>query len=214
MKINEIFFSIQGEGLNSGKASIFLRLQGCNCRCKWCDTRYTWKIKDGKEMSVKKIIKEIQKYPVKRLTITGGEPMLQQEELDKLIHNLHDYEIEIETNGTIVPKLKAYNLRYNVSPKPPSAKTLKNINIKTLKKYLQIKSSFKFVISDSHDMDWVNNIISLAKIPAKKVILMPEGIDLNTIVKNSIHLVQYIKKYDYRLIPRLQIMIWGNQKGV
>jgi 7-carboxy-7-deazaguanine synthase len=214
MKINEIFFSIQGEGINSGKASIFLRLQGCNYRCKWCDTPYSWNMDDGKEMSIEKIIKKIQKYPIKRLTITGGEPMLQQEELKKLIHKLDDYEIEIETNGTIIPKINARNLRYNVSPKPPSAKILKNVDIKTLKKYLRLKSSFKFVISDNHDIDWVNNIISLVKIPTKKVILMPEGIDLNTIIKNSTHLIQYIKKYDYRLIPRLQIMIWGNQKGV
>jgi 7-carboxy-7-deazaguanine synthase len=100
MKISEISYSIEGEGIEIGKPEIFLRLTGCNLRCKWCDTKYA--LKNGKELNHKKILLEIGNYPCKNVSITGGEPLLQQRELLKLIKKLKklEYRIQLNTNGT------------------------------------------------------------------------------------------------------------------
>jgi len=96
-KVNEIFHSLQGEGYNTGTASVFIRLSGCNLRCAFCDTQHN----NGTMMSLPQIVEEVMKYPAAPLiVITGGEPTLQ---LDKdLIEGLHltDKRIAIETNGT------------------------------------------------------------------------------------------------------------------
>ncbi|MEM1582972.1 MAG: 7-carboxy-7-deazaguanine synthase QueE, partial [Candidatus Bathyarchaeia archaeon] len=86
MKISEIFFSIEGEGIEIGRPEVFVRLSGCNLRCSWCDTKYA--LKNGKEMSIEEIIQEIGKYPCKNISITGGEPLLQRKELLELVKRL------------------------------------------------------------------------------------------------------------------------------
>lgn len=96
-KVNEIFHSLQGEGYNTGTASVFLRLSGCNLRCAFCDTQHN----SGTLMSLPQIVDEVMKYPAAPLiVITGGEPTLQIDE--QLIEGLHltGKQIAIETNGT------------------------------------------------------------------------------------------------------------------
>ena len=83
LKVNEIFFSICGEGYNTGKPTIFIRLSGCNLKCKWCDTPNHNK---GKKMTVETIMKHIKKYPSKNVCITGGEPTIQN--LHCLYHSM------------------------------------------------------------------------------------------------------------------------------
>ena len=96
MKVNEIFYSIQGEGFYSGTPAIFIRFSGCNLRCPFCDTKH----QDGKEMSVSDIIEEISVMKSKFVVLTGGEPTLQiNEELINKLH-AHGYYIAVETNGT------------------------------------------------------------------------------------------------------------------
>ena len=96
MRINEIFYSLQGEGFFTGTAAVFIRLSGCNLRCSFCDTDHT----DGREMTEEEILDEILRYPTRHAVITGGEPGLQLS--DQLVSLLHDcgYFIQIETNGT------------------------------------------------------------------------------------------------------------------
>ena len=91
MKINEIFYSIQGEGYWTGLPNIFIRLTGCNLRCRYCDTTYAYK--DGEEMSISQIIEVIKKYPCEYVCITGGEPLINdQDEMD----SQRDHESEHE----------------------------------------------------------------------------------------------------------------------
>lgn len=95
-KINEIFYSLQGEGLYSGFPVVFIRFSECNRKCSWCDTSFDSFI----EMSLEQIINEVNKYPTKRVVLTGGEPTLQ---IDlQLANALHDNNkiIHIESNGT------------------------------------------------------------------------------------------------------------------
>lgn len=96
MKVNEIFYSLQGEGHFAGTPAIFLRLSGCNLKCSFCDTKH----ENGQEMTFANIVNEISKYPAKHIVITGGEPSLQLDsDFIDLLHQ-YGYFIQVETNGT------------------------------------------------------------------------------------------------------------------
>ena len=97
MRVNEIFYSLQGEGCHSGTPAVFVRFSGCNLQCPFCDTRH----QDGKEMSVEAIVGAIAQWPAKMVVMTGGEPLLQLTE--ELVHELHQrhYYVAVETNGTM-----------------------------------------------------------------------------------------------------------------
>jgi organic radical activating enzyme len=96
MKINEIFYSLQGEGFYSGTPAIFIRFSGCNLRCPFCDTQH----ESGTEMTEEEIVSEVEKYPARHVVVTGGEPALQLTAslVDKL-HAAGKY-VAVETNGT------------------------------------------------------------------------------------------------------------------
>ena len=95
-KINEIFYSLQGEGRNAGRAAVFVRFSGCNLSCPFCDTKH----ESGKMMTDSEILKEVSKYPSNLVVLTGGEPSLFINE--DFIQRLHDIGrvVAIETNGT------------------------------------------------------------------------------------------------------------------
>ena len=96
MKVNEIFYSLQGEGHHSGTPAVFIRFSGCNLKCSFCDTEH----QSGVEMTEEEIIDEACKYPATHVVLTGGEPSLQITAgfIDKL-HEAGKY-VQIETNGT------------------------------------------------------------------------------------------------------------------
>lgn len=105
LTVNEIFYSLQGEGGRSGEASVFIRLTKCNLACSFCDTDF----KDGNEMTVEEILSEIGKYPCKWIIWTGGEPTIQLRDEYLSIFREHGYRQAIETNGTRpVPSLIDY----------------------------------------------------------------------------------------------------------
>lgn len=96
MKINEIFYSLQGEGFHTGTPAIFIRFSGCNLKCDFCDTLHN----EGKQMSEDEIISEVSKYPAPLVVLTGGEPTLQvTSSLCDKLHAVGKF-IAIETNGT------------------------------------------------------------------------------------------------------------------
>ncbi|MBQ3679787.1 MAG: radical SAM protein [Paludibacteraceae bacterium] len=95
MRVNEIFYSLQGEGAHAGEAAIFVRLSGCNLSCSFCDTKH----QEHKDLTEDEITLEIAKYPASWVVITGGEPTLQlTKSLVDKIHDLHKF-VAIETNG-------------------------------------------------------------------------------------------------------------------
>ena len=100
MKITEIFASISGEGTRQGAPAVFVRFTGCNLRCAWCDTGYSFET--GAEMDIAAVLGEVGRHGIPFVVITGGEPLLQEEELIPLLTalNAEGYDIEIETNGT------------------------------------------------------------------------------------------------------------------
>lgn len=101
LNINEIFGSVQGEGRRAGTWTVFVRLSGCNLKCSWCDTKYSWG--KGKRMSEEAILGKIQQCKTRWVTITGGEPFYQNIlPLLKLL-KAEGYKIQVESNGTMYP---------------------------------------------------------------------------------------------------------------
>jgi 7-cyano-7-deazaguanosine (preQ0) biosynthesis protein QueE len=227
LPVSEIFFSIQGEGVNIGKPSIFIRLYFCNLSCVWCDSKYTWenqdKAKEGIDyflMDIQEILNYISKFDCNRVVITGGEPLLHQEKLKNLLKELKNkgYYIEIETNGTIKPKEEIIKLvdLFNVSPKLSNSKVDYKLRIRNevLKVFSEINNSiFKFVICDVKDIDEVDELVKKLNIKKEKVYLMPEGTDEKTIKERSLWLIDESKKRNYNFTTRLHILMFGNQRG-
>ena len=100
--VNEIFGSIDGEGVRTGELATFIRLAGCNLRCRYCDTGYALKGNQGDKMTISEIIDKVKEIGFKNITLTGGEPLLQPNSIkliDELISN--GFLVNIETNGSI-----------------------------------------------------------------------------------------------------------------
>ena len=98
MKVNEIFYSLQGEGIYTGTAAVFLRLSGCNMKCWFCDTKGH---EQGTEMTEEEIAERVSQYPARHIVITGGEPTMQlNARLTRLLHE-KGFFIQIETNGAL-----------------------------------------------------------------------------------------------------------------
>ena len=121
-KINEIFYSLQGEGYHTGTPAVFIRFSGCNLRCSFCDTQH----EEGVMMTDEAIVAEVSKYPTKMVVLTGGEPSLWIDDaLIDLLHEAGKY-ICIETNGThLIPESVDW---VTCSPKQDADPVLKRMN--------------------------------------------------------------------------------------
>lgn len=139
IEVNEIFDSIQGEGFWSGLPVSFVRLQGCNLRCSWCDSRRTWDKGVGRMMSTQEILYQCGREVI---VLTGGEPLL-QDGVEDLIFELQRYErkVHIETNGTIYRPV--HDCWVTVSPKPPRYKLARGV--------VEITDELKYVVDDDFD---------------------------------------------------------------
>ncbi|AOY78171.1 radical SAM protein [Clostridium formicaceticum] len=157
MKVNEIFLSIQGEGISTGYPTVFLRLAGCNLRCRYCDTSYSYA--EGEEMTVEEVFKKVTSYGYKRVCLTGGEPLLQQE-IKILLAALKEYEINIETNGSVDICLfpLGENHRFTMDIKTPSSGEADS-NCLSNFKYLREKDEIKIVLGDYQDYLWARDLL-------------------------------------------------------
>lgn len=157
--INEIFYSIQGEGTRVGMPCIFVRLQGCLLRCVWCDTPYALERKETKTlMTGMDILDDISKYDCKFLMLTGGEP-LEQEDIFEFITLMSDkgYEVVIETNGQVLTDKVDKRAVKIMDFKCPDSKMSKKNNFENIN-YLNPHDEVKFVIGSRIDFDWAIEI--------------------------------------------------------
>lgn len=226
-----VFYSLQGEGKSMGLPSCFLRLHLCNLRCGWCDAWYTWNPntpefwQESQDWSIEKTKNKIEEswicqnpHVTKRLIITGGEPLLQKNQINSLIDIMPKWKFEIETNGTIMPTEKILScFQINCSPKlrnsgnPHAARVKKNV-LKTLN---QVNTIFKFVVMNNNDIDEIEaDFVKKYSLDVSKIILMPQGVTSDEVKKNMIKVVEYSKKKGYRLMGRLHCDIWGARRRV
>jgi len=223
----EIFHSIQGEGVNAGRPAVFLRLALCNLACVWCDTRYTWdweRFDQGREVttvSVDEAEREIRRYRCRNLVVTGGEPLVQQKSLTPLLECLkaRGFWIEIETNGTIVPqkKLLAIADHWSVSPKLENSGNPRpsRENPDAYRLFRDLTSAhFKYVLEKADDLSELRALMHRYEIPSGRIILMPQAQDRDTLLERSRWLVDICKSEGYLFSTRLQVLLWGNRRGV
>jgi len=198
MKVGEIFSSIQGEGRFIGLPQVFVRLSGCNLRCDWCDTKEWWD--KGTEMEVSQIIGKVRSFGIKSVCVTGGEPMLQADELLTLLNSLKklSYFILLETNGTLYDK-DIFDLAdcVDLDIKPPSSGQESDPGI--IQKLSQ-KDYVKIVIADEADYIFAQGVAEQSPI---EVFFQPEGgVSGGWLSKRALK-----DRLDVRVMPQLH-KIW------
>lgn len=175
MKINisEIFYSIQGEGYSVGIPTVFVRLQGCNLRCEWCDTYYA-QDNHGKLMEIDLVVDKVLEYANHtNICITGGEPLRQSNSVFRLLTKLNKIEsiksIIIQTNGSYaIDKFFIPKVTIAMDYKLPSSKvenSMLNQNLILLRKC----DEMKFVIKDKNDFEKALELLNDCNIKAKIV---------------------------------------------
>ncbi len=158
--VNEIFFSIQGEGSRAGLPCIFVRLQGCSLRCSWCDTRYALDHhKDGEWMSAAMICERIRTLPCRFVEFTGGDP-LEQRNIYPLLTKLCDeqYEVAIETGGHVDASYVDERVIRIIDVKCPGS-LMNSLNHWKNLESLRSSDELKFVIADRADYDYALEIL-------------------------------------------------------
>ncbi|MBT3168764.1 MAG: radical SAM protein [Candidatus Cloacimonetes bacterium] len=211
LNISEIFYSLQGESSFAGKLCVFIRFAGCNLRCKYCDTKYSYK--SDLLLTIPKIIEKIEQYqPTKLVEITGGEPLL-QDEVYPLFEKLtnQNYEILLETNGSVnLEKVPNYVTKIVDIKCPESGESnsflIKNLDFINLK-----KDELKFVISNVSDYHFAKEFIQKNNLIKHKIIFSPVSnkIDFKKLAELIIK-----DKLPVRLQIQLHKIIWGDEKGV
>lgn len=164
LNIHEIFESLQGEGSFFGVPSCFIRLQGCDCHCPWCDTTAAWKMTGGKAMQESDIVRRLS--VIRHVVITGGEPLLQ--DVLPLIWMLRrqNKDVQIETSGTayrFIPE----DVWVTVSPKVRIKKALDH-------RMLARANEIKFVVTDKTDLELFDELVR-PFITTDKILLQPES---------------------------------------
>lgn len=214
MKVCEIFYSIQGEGELAGYPTIFIRLTGCNLRCRYCDTEYAFY--EGKEMGIDDIIERIKRYRSRYVCVTGGEPLLQREVLDLMETLLEDgYIVSLETNGSIsledvCMRLGKYGDNFIISMdiKCPSSGMSERMRLENID-LLRENDQLKFVVLDEDDYNYAKDIISRYR-PRCKIIIQPVwGTDVRKIAELMLK-----DGLQARLSLQIHKIIWGDRRGI
>jgi 7-carboxy-7-deazaguanine synthase len=157
LKVNEIFYSIQGESSYAGRPCVFVRLTGCNLRCAYCDTQYAYH--EGREREIKDIIDLVSSYKCTLVEVTGGEPLIQKE-TPVLIKSLLEegYEVLLETNGSQdISRIDPQCIRIVDIKCPASGEEARN-DLENLRR-LTDKDEIKFVIGDRVDYEFAKDIL-------------------------------------------------------
>jgi len=224
VKIAEIFYSVQGEGMLAGVPSVFVRTSGCNLRCTWCDTPYTSWQPEGEDRSIESIAEEVDRYGAEHVVITGGEPMIAPG-IEELTRRLTQH-VTVETAGTVDVAVRCDLM--SISPKLANSTPRDRDGGRWAAQHERLRHQpeilkrlmeryfyqLKFVISDPGDLTEVRTIVNELEASKDRVLLMPEGVDPALLAERGRWLVEVCKQEGFRFSPRLHIELWGNRRGV
>ncbi len=223
MRVAEVFLSVQGEGFWTGIPSIFVRVAGCNLRCRYCDTPYASWHCDGEAWSVPELVTQIQRWEGSHVVLTGGEPMLAPE-LGSLCDRLRQggYRITIETAGTVYRQL-ACDLM-SISPKLDNSTPNGDNSGIWRQRHERLRHApevigrllaehvyqFKFVIGEPRDVRQVLGYLEqFPSIDRDRVMLMPMGTGLAELERVEQWLVESCRTHGLRYCPRRHIEWFG-----
>ena len=237
LPINELFYSLQGEGQLAGVPSVFVRTSGCNLRCWFCDSYHTSWEPTHAWMEVDDILADVAEYQqAAHVVLTGGEPMMHEESitlLDRL--SAEGYHTTVETNGTIYrdgpidlasisPKLASS------TPTPERDPTgegnweqrhdERRIDMDALARLVEAYDfQLKFVVTDRDDLAEIDALVdriddaASTTIGASDVLLMPEGATRNRLEKTRETVAQLAMERGYQFTPRLHVTLWNDAPG-
>lgn len=209
LKVNEIFYSLQGETIRAGLPTVFVRLTGCPLRCGYCDTAYAFS--DGARLEIPAILEQVASYRPRYVTVTGGEPLAQKECLALLV-SLCDagYSVSLETSGALdIGKVDARVSRVVDVKTPASGEAEKNrwANLALLTP----RDEFKFVICDAADYAWAKRQLLERRLNEKCPVLFSPVAD----VLRPAVLADWIlrDRLDVRFQLQLHKVLWREDRG-
>lgn len=171
LRITEIFFSIQGESTHAGRPCVFVRLTGCNLRCSWCDSAYTFT--GGERVSLADVLAQVRSYGCGLVEVTGGEPLAQPEAFELIEALCADgYEVLIETSGSIDVTPVDRRAKIILDVKCPGSGEVEKNRWSNLEQ-LRPQDEIKFVIADRADYEWARQLIAEKGLERWTVLLSP-----------------------------------------
>jgi 7-carboxy-7-deazaguanine synthase len=227
VKISEIFYSIQGEGMLAGTPSVFVRTSGCNLRCSWCDTPYTSWQPEGEELALEEILARVTRYRAHYVVVTGGEPMIAPEivPLTEALRQMRLH-VTVETAGTVFAPVDCHLM--SISPKLSNSTPFEREEGRWAAQHDRLRSrpevlkrfmaaydyQLKFVVAEEDDIVEIKALVERVQANPQRVVLMPEGTDAELLRERAAWIVELCKQEGYRFSPRLHIDLYGNRRGV
>ncbi|WP_226005809.1 7-carboxy-7-deazaguanine synthase QueE [Natrinema salinisoli] len=233
LPINELFYSLQGEGTLAGVPSVFVRTSGCNLRCWFCDSYHTSWEPTHAWLGLEEILAEIESHDADHVVLTGGEPLLHEESVG-LLEALDErgYHTTVETNGTIYrdapidlasvsPKLESSTPTAERDPKGDGEWEARHerdrIDMDSLARLVETyEFQLKFVVTDDEDMpeilDLLADLRDVADGPVSDddVLLMPEGATRERLEETRNRVAELAMEYGFRYTPRLHVDLWND----
>jgi len=209
LRICEVFLSIQGEGLDIGLPTVFVRTTGCNLRCSWCDTKYAYE--GGAEWSLDSLEDRIRTHKARRVCLTGGEPLLQKDAAELVSRLLGaGYDVSVETNGSLpVGELlaldRAGRLRVLMDIKCPSSKMHRRMRLEN-PGALRERDQVKFVLRDLRDYAFAREFLKGPPTRAAVVFQPVWG-------RSGARIAEAVLRdgLDVRVLVQLHKVLWGSR---
>ena len=211
LNVNEIFYSIQGESSFSGRPCVFIRLTGCNLRCRYCDTTHAYE--EGEVHPVESLVKAALDTSSRLVLVTGEEPLL-QESSRVLLHKLLDAGLEVllETNGSLPLRGVDTRVRRIVDVKCPGSGMSKH-NFWANLEILTPRDEVKFVICDEEDFNWAVSVAERYRLPERLPVLISPAFGVLSLPQVAAWILR--SGHPLRLNLQLHKYIWGSEaKGV
>jgi len=227
LRVNEIFHSIQGEGILAGVPSVFIRLAGCPLRCRWCDTRYAWSERSGRQTTPQQIVADVEQYHCRSAVITGGEPLIWPAigKLTQLLH-VRGYQMTVETAGIEYRKFYcdllslSVKLANSLPPKTNPAKRAAHqkliANLTPIRRLLadHRKYQLKFVVARQNHVDQIKAFLrQLDNIDPDRIMIMPQAARRNRYRRLAPAVARWAIQAGWRFSPRLQIELYNGRPG-
>ena len=231
IQVVETFTSVQGEGPSAGEPATFLRLANCNLACVWCDTRHSWDWESydkqaevdvvAPEALTARLEEEIPPH-VRLLVLTGGEPLLQQASITRVLGHLRasrpGLRVEVETNGTIAPSsdLQAQVHLFVVSPKLANSHLAEKRRLRpsALRELAGLNAVVKFVVENPKDVSDAVETAASAGFSRDRVWVMPQTTSPSDLGALIADLAPAAIAAGVRVSPRLHILAWGDARGM